>query len=106
MVRIHPDPPGDAGAVAQLGEHLLCKQGVVGSIPSSSTRLRAVAWGRGVTGSSSQRRLPLLASGFLSQCDRLFFNKAEVAKQILLDGQGWGREPVVVRVGRDGLDCM
>ena len=25
------------GAVAQLGEHLLCKQGVVGSIPSSST---------------------------------------------------------------------
>ena len=63
MVRIHPDPPsktaqepiaaqgssvhrtctGQAtksrearGAVAQLGEHLLCKQGVVGSIPSSS----------------------------------------------------------------------
>ena len=25
------------GALAQLGEHLLCKQGVVGSIPSSST---------------------------------------------------------------------
>ena len=29
------------GAVAQLGEHLLCKQGVVGSIPSSSTK---IAW--------------------------------------------------------------
>ena len=27
------------GAVAQLGEHLLCKQGVVGSNPSSSTIL-------------------------------------------------------------------
>jgi hypothetical protein len=27
----------ETGAVAQLGEHLLCKQGVVGSIPSSST---------------------------------------------------------------------
>ena len=27
----------DLGAVAQLGEHLLCKQGVVGSIPISST---------------------------------------------------------------------
>lgn len=27
------------GAVAQLGEHLLCKQGVVGSIPSGSTIL-------------------------------------------------------------------
>ena len=26
------------GGLAQLGEHLLCKQGVVGSIPSSSTR--------------------------------------------------------------------
>ena len=25
------------GGVAQLGEHLLCKQGVVGSIPSAST---------------------------------------------------------------------
>ena len=37
MVRIHPDPPEFAGAVAQLGEHLLCKQGVVGSIPISST---------------------------------------------------------------------
>jgi hypothetical protein len=28
------------GAVAQLGEHLLCKQGVVGSIPISSTMER------------------------------------------------------------------
>ena len=56
MVRIHPDPPlilrwltGETlemkadhdlcmtGGLAQLGEHLLCKQGVVGSIPSSST---------------------------------------------------------------------
>ena len=27
------------GAVAQLGEHLLCKQGVIGSIPISSTKL-------------------------------------------------------------------
>ena len=26
------------GAVAQLGEHLLCKQGVIGSIPISSTK--------------------------------------------------------------------
>jgi hypothetical protein len=30
----HPD----FGAIAQLGEHLLCKQGVVGSIPTGSTR--------------------------------------------------------------------
>jgi hypothetical protein len=25
------------GAIAQLGEHLLCKQGVVGSIPTGSS---------------------------------------------------------------------
>jgi hypothetical protein len=28
-----------SGAVAQLGEHLLCKQGVTGSIPVSSTTI-------------------------------------------------------------------
>ena len=28
------------GALAQLGEHLLCKQGVVGSIPTGSTTRR------------------------------------------------------------------
>ena len=52
MVRIHPDPPDQgtevrdqgsdrpagSGAVAQLGERLLCKQEVVGSIPSGSTK--------------------------------------------------------------------
>jgi hypothetical protein len=52
MVRAHPDPPGlpglgigcsgltgilEQGGVAQLGEHLLCKQGVIGSIPFTST---------------------------------------------------------------------
>ena len=31
----------DPGGLAQLGEHLLCKQGVVGSIPSSSTKKKA-----------------------------------------------------------------
>ena len=33
------EDPNDTryGAVAQMGEHLLCKQGVVGSIPISST---------------------------------------------------------------------
>ena len=35
----HSSEAGPDGAVAQLGEHLLCKQGVVGSIPISSTRL-------------------------------------------------------------------
>ena len=54
MVRIHPDPPTHAGAVAQLGEHLLCKQGVVGSIPSSSTNVREA--GRSGAGSIETHR--------------------------------------------------
>ena len=55
MVRIHPDPPVSeqrsgnreqptaalCGAVAQLGERLLCKQEAVGSIPSGSTNARS-----------------------------------------------------------------
>jgi hypothetical protein len=60
MVRIHPDPPrsclvrwpsgnlwdpGMTGGLAQLGEHLLCKQGVVGSIPSSSTNPQCLVFG-------------------------------------------------------------
>ena len=41
MVRIQPDPPRTGtpagGAVAQLAEHRLCKPGVIGSNPISST---------------------------------------------------------------------
>ena len=48
VVQIHPDPPKnqnlrktevgtDVGAIAQLGERLLCKQEVTGSIPVGST---------------------------------------------------------------------
>ena len=41
MVRIHPDPPSQrGGAIAQLGERLLCKQEVTGSIPVGSTSNR------------------------------------------------------------------
>ena len=43
-VQVLPGPPFPfdkvSGAVAQLGERLLCKQDVVGSIPSGSTILR------------------------------------------------------------------
>ncbi len=37
-----PLESGPRGGVAQLGERLLCKQEVVGSIPITSTRLAAV----------------------------------------------------------------
>ncbi len=40
------------GAIAQLGEHLLCKQGVVGSIPTGSTIW--VRYGRLDAGSVAQ----------------------------------------------------
>ncbi len=41
------------GGVAQLGEHLLCKQGVVGSIPITSTSLAGQArWAMGQVGFS------------------------------------------------------
>ena len=35
---IHPVPKIEHGGIAQLGEHLLCKQGVIGSIPIISTK--------------------------------------------------------------------
>ncbi len=37
MVQIHPDPPPVIGGVAQLGERMLCKHEVIGSIPFTST---------------------------------------------------------------------
>ena len=63
MVRIHPDPPEFAGAVAQLGEHLLCKQGVVGSIPSSSTTKEEASIAKASTESRSKREDLLLIFG-------------------------------------------
>ena len=39
----------ERGGVAQLGEHLLCKQGVIGSIPFISTKGRKVRTTGGLT---------------------------------------------------------
>ena len=95
MVRIHPDPPGSAarprleagrGAVAQLGEHLLCKQGVVGSIPSSSTnraRRRAARWRQPTNGGREirpQRPERGVAVWFFNR-NRLLFNNWEEANK-------------------------
>ena len=38
LVQFQLGPPRPTGGVAQLGEHLLCKQGVIGSIPFTSTK--------------------------------------------------------------------
>ena len=62
-VRVLPGPPQSCrswrsrgwprhGGVAQLGEHLLCKQGVVGSIPITSTS----SWCDGLGFGSVRRR--------------------------------------------------
>ena len=57
MVRIHPDPPVSAtGAVAQLGERLLCKQEVIGSIPFSSTKKPAAFGDRSRTSTESRSK--------------------------------------------------
>src|SRR5262249_15642153 len=48
--------PTSDGAIAQLGERLLCKQEVVGSIPSGSTR-------------RSDRRTPLYHRSFVRKCN-------------------------------------
>jgi hypothetical protein len=56
MVRIHPDPPTETGrqeariygAIAQLGERLLCKQEVTGSIPVGSTNKTQAPGGRDI----------------------------------------------------------
>ena len=42
------------GGVAQLGEHLLCKQGVIGSIPFISTKLSC----RVKSGKREEKHLP------------------------------------------------
>ena len=49
MVRIHPDPPMRkiSGGVAQLGERMLCKHEVIGSIPFTSTSQVFFVWGGG-----------------------------------------------------------
>ena len=107
MVRIHPDPPTHAGAVAQLGEHLLCKQGVVGSIPSSSTNVGAshpVA-SEAPESRGKRRSRPLLLVSRTVVVYRLFFNNAEEVKQILLERREGRRKPFVRQREQDGLDC-
>jgi hypothetical protein len=50
------------GAIAQLGERVLCKHEVVGSIPSGSTRVLA-RWSRlrRLSGSLARPRLDILS---------------------------------------------
>ena len=74
MVRTHPDPPIQSGAIAQLGERLLCKQEVAGSIPAGSTRgeagARAGGWEKRAAKRSQRRGVRVIwrfSSEFLIQ---------------------------------------
>ena len=80
LVQIQPDPPGLRGGVAQLGEHLLCKQGVIGSIPFTSTRSQRV----------EVRALPSVESFGIA-----FFNKVEEVQEVLFSERGAGRVLIV-----------
>src|SRR5258706_16296819 len=101
MVRIHPDPPtkkattrikeealsGKAkaqGAIAQLGERLLCKQEVTGSIPVGSTR-----FGFGVEAQlqelSAKRNVFRFAVSFI----RLLFKNSEEVKRTRFSQTGF-----------------
>ena len=98
MVRIHPDPPVEChpGAVAQLGERLLCKQEVIGSIPFSSTNTRR----RSIFFSKVSSELTGKPKGFplifdRTEAVRLFFNKTEEVKRTRC-----------LQVSCAGLDCI
>ena len=43
-MQLLPDPPTNVGAIAQLGERLLCKQEVTGSIPVGSISKGPCTW--------------------------------------------------------------
>jgi hypothetical protein len=63
MVRTHPDPPFFIGGVAQLGERMLCKHEVIGSIPFTSTNSRRESSVQGL----EFYYLPILNTQFLSE---------------------------------------
>ena len=67
------------GGLAQLGEHLLCKQGVVGSIPSSSTTDLGVVVKAKYSGVFLSVCLWLLPTSIA----RLFFNNMGCSKGVV-----------------------
>jgi hypothetical protein len=75
VVRVYPGPPlsgsialPPGGAIAQLGERLLCKQEVVGSIPSGSTNFFLRSGLRLVERTEPQRRLTRRSCQELNFC--------------------------------------
>ena len=72
--------PLDQGAIAQLGERLLCKQEVAGSIPAGSTKLS-----KSIRCARPLRRVLLFKNleGFL------FFDAKFSSESFVFDSQAW-----------------
>ena len=106
VVQVHPDPPPTLGGVAQMGEHLLCKQGVIGSIPFTSTINFTKA--KGLEGRSKYQ----IYFWFLTGCNsehKVFFyvlsifkNLEEVKFIMYMISHDFMRD----YMGDDGLDCI
>ena len=89
VVQVHPDPPTSStrsvqlrprstpGAIAQLGERLLCKQEVTGSNPVGSTRFFLEAYRQAIV------------DGFAVSFIRLLFNNSEEVKRIRFSQTGF-----------------
>ena len=85
-VQVFPGPPF-IGGVAQLGEHLLCKQKVVGSIPIASTTLRLRLR---VAGHSEAFRRRSVSRSLMAKADdesRSFFEASVFARGV--DSRGF-----------------
>ena len=80
--------PPASGAIAQLGERLLCKQEVVGSIPSGSTSLRSLCELR-LGRAGRERRLPRRSSkseaGYATGATTIVREATTVSHASLLD---------------------
>ena len=75
-------PPQPFGGIAQLGEHLLCKQGVIGSIPFTSTKFKeSIMSGKG----SSPRPYSVDRKTFENNWDRIFSDRKQESEQQVLD---------------------
>ena len=82
VVRVYPGPPFSEfgyknGALAQLGERLLCKQDVVGSIPSGSTILLMTVITDSNTYVATKRQV-WLSSSFEGAACRIFRHRKEM----------------------------
>ena len=105
------------GGVAQLGEHLLCKQGVVGSSPITSTTISGLGdWGMRCSGEYRGEAKEIGIDDSLRNCDAGGVSKWRRRSRVKTRGQVFVRvNQVLVRLwalpsqsltGRFGVPAM